>query len=261
MRRGVLIGAVGITLAASSIATVYLLGIIPEGDSQREEVTVYVGEGTKSEYFPQHEGDEPGIYEKIDPDLLSRAVVGGSSGRTIEEEYVPADLVLLREAVPGVSLVWKGQLISEAAVPYINAWVNHLREEHGIYLRLAHGYRDWEAQRATGKYGAAPGHSQHQLGIAFDVYKYYDWRGEHTPCTIPDNSQCEPFLDIIEDGLGYGIVHPIPDDSPHFLAVGMFGEEFMKDVSELDYLDDGYYDRINDRIAEVQEIYGAGPEE
>lgn len=265
MRRGVLIGAVGVTLAASSLAAAYLTGVFPWGDTRNDApgdaTAVYVekeGEPDSSEYRGP---DEQGICDTIDPGLLTRAVVGGSSGRTIEEEYIPADLVLLDDAVPGVSLLWKDQFISEAAAPYINAWVDHLRDERGIYLRLAHGYRDWEAQRATGKYGAAPGHSQHQLGTTFDVYKWYDWRGEHTPCTIPGNSQCEPFLDIIEDGLQYGIVHPIPDDYPHFSVVGMFGEDLMKDVSEMDYLDDGYYDRVNGRIAEVQESCGIETED
>ena len=107
----------------------------------------------------------------------------------------------------------------------------------------------------------APGHSQHQLGTAFDVYKYYDWQGTHTPCTIPGNRHCEPFFPIIEDGLKYGVMHPIPDDYQHFFVVGMFGEKFMEDIAGLDYLDDDYYDQINDRIAEVQERCGAKIEE
>ena len=100
----------------------------------------------------------------------------------LPENYVPDDLVVLADAIPGLSVKKASPPLQlrRLALPALHAMVQAARES-GIELPISSAYRSYQYQvglferyvRESGlaqaeRFSARAGHSQHQLGLAID---------------------------------------------------------------------------------------------
>ena len=100
----------------------------------------------------------------------------------LPENYVPDDLVVLADAIPGLSVKKASPPLQlrRLALPALQAMVQAARES-GIELPISSAYRSYQYQvglferyvRESGlaqaeRFSARAGHSQHQLGLAID---------------------------------------------------------------------------------------------
>lgn len=125
----------------------------------------------------------------------------------IKREYVPPNLVYFREYS-----LWdyKHPLLRESSIYYVRRFLE-VAESQGYDLKIAYGYRSYDEQKeihdSNPSGSAEPGYSQHQTGLAIDIFYIKDGTIQSLP------------IWVIDDARNYGIVHPFPGDPPHFYAL------------------------------------------
>lgn len=150
-------------------------------------------------------------------DILSRLLIGyfPNEGRLdLSESFVPQDLIEIPTNL--VNVVFRGgaekHLISERALPYFVSFIEECQKKGYNNIFIGDTYRSYDSQRkvheSNPKGSAQAGHSQHQSGLAFDMY-----------LLNPDGTLGPINQDIIDIASRHGIVHPLSWDTPHFLVI------------------------------------------
>lgn len=148
---------------------------------------------------------------------------------SLPESYVPQDLIEI-SAHDIKATLWNGtknHLISEKAFPALKSFLDACSQAGYPNLMLAHTYRSYEEQKgihSQNPNGAAlEGKSQHQTGMAFDLYLLNS-----------DGSLAPINQEIINIAKKHGIVHPLPRDTPHFFVLEALNQGIMNQVLKSD---------------------------
>lgn len=196
----------------------------------------------------------------MNEELLKNAIVGGESGITLDSNYVPPNLIDLKEAVPNAYYPYYDVEIQQEAIQPIQDFVNDLIQ-HGYVPYITYGYRSYELQEQLHhdlpNDAASPGASQHQLGITIDIHSYakIDDNGNITWYDAStDYGYSEPTILAIQLAAKYGIAHPMAWDAPHFFvaaAVCPTIDIYLQSIEDPVY--STYYNELNAVIAQIQQ--------
>lgn len=139
----------------------------------------------------------------------------GLGGNKLPKDFVPPNLVSA-SSIPNV-ISQSGIQVNSGTVEALSNYGQYLKNQ-GYTLYITSGYRSYNQQaelHENNPNGAAtPGESQHQTGLAVDIYLVDD-QGKLT--YIPDN--------LISAASQFGISHPLAWDRPHFFVLsGVLGD-------------------------------------
>lgn len=198
----------------------------------------------------------------MNKELLKNAIVGGESRITLGRNYVPPNLIDLKQAVPNAFYPYYDVEIAKEAIKPIQDFVNDLIQ-HGYVPYITYGYRSYELQEQLHhdlpNDAASPGASQHQLGITIDIHSYakIDSNGNiqwYQACTDIGVPECEPTILAIQLAAKHGIAHPLAWDRPHFfVAKAVFPtiNNYLQSIENPVY--STYYNELNAKIAQIQQ--------
>ncbi len=175
--------------------------------------------------------------------LLPFAAVG-LGGSKLPADYVPPNLTSA-SSIPNV-ISQPGVQVHSSVVGPLSNFGEYVKNQ-GYTLYITSGYRSYSQQAELHKSnpnGAAPpGESQHQTGLAVDLY-LVDGGGKLS--NIPDN--------LISAAPQFGISHPLAWDRPHFFVLsGVLGDANSWDTTfnPIAKINDDYV-AMNNEITEMQ---------
>lgn len=175
------------------------------------------------------------------------AVIGNGE-LLLGENFSPGNLAMIAN-YDGIVVRSLDVSLQSSTIPYLQSFFNEAARR-GYTLVVAYGYRSYETQaelHAINPIGAAPaGRSQHQTGIAFDIFwiENGDW----------NNVKGVP-RELMDLAPQYGIVHPLPWDTPHFVVLDAVYPGATRDMigKGIDPSQSNAY--VNDLL---ESVYGSG---
>lgn len=189
------------------------------------------------------------FYEHIiESDISKGILLNCNKYYRLPEDYVPEDLVTINTNYA----FGKQQAIKETVDAYVNMW--NAAKENGIHLMVNSSYRPYSDQEAVynsykarngeayaDKYAARPGHSEHQTGLALDIFSL-----DNTSTKTFENSTAYAWLK--ENAHKFGFILRYPKDKEkitgynfeawHYRYVGVKAATY---IYENDITYDEYY--------------------
>ncbi|OGV90455.1 hypothetical protein A2783_05840 [Microgenomates group bacterium RIFCSPHIGHO2_01_FULL_45_11] len=251
-----------------------VLEIFPEGQAQQEAIgelrQVDWGDGVADPHFYSTDGDPydtipDWVYDKILPKLdldcqttCSEAFhnlgVGGVIGGQIvyKDTYRPADLVDVSEEIKVASLD-ENDKIQSGGLPYLQAFIEELRANGYNNIIIRSAYRSYELQDQYYRQGkdtelvAPAGFSQHQSGLAFDIWEM----DENFNLVKPLYNE-----EVLEIANKHGIVAPYsPDeDAEHYFILDV-AYPGLTQIMKLQGIDPNSIENVNSVLLGMAQSY------
>lgn len=189
------------------------------------------------------------VYEHdIDTDIEQGILLNVNKYYTLPKDYVPANLmnISIRYSYDG------NQITSETNDAYVSMW--NAANNAGFTLIVNSSYRDYisqervynnlkasSGQREADKVAARPGHSEHQTGLAIDVFEI----GNQSTATFKDSPA---YSWLCENAHLYGFIERYPENKEYLTGYSFeawhwryVGEEAAKIIHDEGITYDEYY--------------------
>ncbi|MDP3994877.1 MAG: D-alanyl-D-alanine carboxypeptidase family protein [bacterium] len=139
----------------------------------------------------------------------------GLGGEQLPKDFVPSNLISA-SSIPNV-ISQSGIQVNNSAAEALGNYGQYIKNQ-GYTLYITSGYRSYSEQtelhQGNPNGAAPPGESQHQTGLAVDLYLVND-QGKLS--AIPGN--------LISAAPQFGMAHPLGWDRPHFFVLsGILGD-------------------------------------
>ena len=167
---------------------------------------------------------------------------------TLPEDFEPIDIsnISIRYSYNG------NKITEEANDAYVSMW--NAAQKEGLTLIVNSSYRDYQdqdrvynnikassGQKEADKVAARPGHSEHQTGLAIDVFEI----GNQSTLTFKDSPA---YIWLKENARFYGFIERYPEDKEYLTGYSFeswhwryVGEEAAKKIYEENITFDEYY--------------------
>lgn len=132
----------------------------------------------------------------------------------LAEDYIPANLekISVRYALSGARMVSYAKnafedLASDAQKEGLNIVAMSAYRSYDYQINLYNRYKNQDGMEAADSYSGRPGHSEHQTGLAVDVYNEKE--------SYTDFEETEEFDWMQENAYKYGFILRFPKDKEH----------------------------------------------